>query len=407
MRELVRSTVIAMLAVVALLPAAPAAQTSSDLFSPDVVRRLELWVHSADWEKLKQNFQSNEYYPADVVWNDITVRNVGIRSRGLGSRSATKPGLRVDFDRYTSRQTFLGLKSFVLDNLVQDSSGIRETTAMRFFARMNLHAPREAHVKLYINGEYAGLYGLIESIDKDMLARSFGTIGDDTQNDGHLYEYNFINPWRFDYIGSGLEPYKTRFSPKTHESENDEQLYRRIEEVVRLANELPSSRYLSDLDPKLDLRYFIRYVAVQNFLGENDGFVGYDGMNNFYFYRKENSEQHVFISWDEDNAFWGPEFDLTTRHEENVLMRKAMEVRELSDLYYETLAEAARVASTPDGGDLGWLENEVRRQLDMIRDPMSDDRNRPYSFDDFESQRTFMIIFARDRSRFVESNLPR
>ena len=114
-----------------------------------------------------------------------------------------------------------------------------------------------------------------------------------------------------------------------------------------------------------------------------------------------------FISWDEDNALWGPEFGLTTRHDENVLMRKAMEVRELSDLYYATLAEAARIAETPEGTDLGWLENEVRRQLDMIRDPIIEDRNRPYSFDEHEGQRTFMIIFARDRSRFVQSNLPR
>ena len=287
-------------------------------------------MHDADWEKLKQNFQSNDYYPADLIWNDITVRNVGIRSRGLGSRSATKPGLRVDFNRYTTGGTFLGLKSFVLDNLVQDWSGVRETVAMRFFAKMGIHAPREAHVRLYVRGEYAGLYAVVESIDKEMLARSFGSIGDDTQNDGHLYEYNFTDPWRFNHPGSDLAFYKTRFSPKTHESESDEQLYRRIEEVVRLANELPSDRYLSDLDPKLDLRYLIRYVAVQNFLGENDGFLGYDGMNNFYFYRKENSEQFVFIAWDEDNAFWGPEFGLTTRHEENVVLRKAMEVRELS-----------------------------------------------------------------------------
>ena len=76
-------------------------------------------------------------------------------------------------------------------------------------------------------------------------------------------------------------------------------------------------------------------------------------------------------------------------------------------MYYATLAEAARVAETPDGTELGWLENEVRRQLDMIRDPISEDRNRPYTFDEHESQRTHMIIFSRDRSRFVQSNLPR
>ena len=65
-------------------------------------------LNSADWEKLKQNFRSNDYYPADVVFNGETARNVGIRSRGLGSRSDRKPGLRVDMNRYADGQTFLG-----------------------------------------------------------------------------------------------------------------------------------------------------------------------------------------------------------------------------------------------------------------------------------------------------------
>ena len=80
-------------------PAAAFAQTSDDLFNPEVLQRIELWLNSTDWSKLKAAFQENTYYPADVTWNGQIVRNVGIRSRGLGSRSATKPGLRVDFDR--------------------------------------------------------------------------------------------------------------------------------------------------------------------------------------------------------------------------------------------------------------------------------------------------------------------
>ena len=40
-----------------------------------------------------------------MTWNGMTVRDVGIRSRGRGSRSGNKPGLRVDFDRYRHGQT--------------------------------------------------------------------------------------------------------------------------------------------------------------------------------------------------------------------------------------------------------------------------------------------------------------
>jgi spore coat protein CotH len=393
---------------VAFMPTSSTAQTAADFFNPNVLHRVELRINSADWEKLKQNFQENTYYPADFVWNGITVRNTGIRSRGLGSRSGTKPGIRVDMDRYATDQTFLGLKSFVLDNLVQDPSAIHETTAMRFYERLNIPAPREAHARVYVNGEYAGLYALVEAIDKAFLARIFGEINGDTQNDGHLYEYEFSGRWLFDYFGSDLAPYKTRFDAKTHESETDEQLWRRIETLVRLANELPSDRFMADLDPLFDLRAFVRYVAAQNFVGENDGFLGYDGMNNFYFYRKENSEQQVLLAWDEDNAFWGPEFSLTMRHDENVLFRKAMEIGELRDLYYATLAEAATVAETPaEGSDVPFLENEIRTRLDLIHDALGEDPNRPYSMDDHEFHRSFMILFSRERIRYVQSAIPR
>jgi spore coat protein CotH len=392
--------------IVAWIAASASAQTtplpSDALFDSSVVNRIDLRVNSLDWEKLKQNFQENTYYPADMVFNGQTVRNTGIRSRGLGSRSATKPGLRVDFDRYATDQTFLGLKSIVLDNLTQDKSGVHETVAMKIFTRLGIPAPREAHVRLYVNNELIGLYAVVESIDKTFLARVYGSIGDDTQNDGYLYEFNYVDAWRFSYFGGQLAPYKERFDPKTHESKSDAELYGPIENIVRLANELTPDQLQPVLGEHLVLNDFMRYVAAQNFVAENDGFLGYDGVNNFYFYRLENSNRHVFVAWDEDNAFAFSDFAIDTRHDENVLMRKAMQVPELRSQYYAVLNEAITSTEELTGPDqLSWFEYEVRRQLDLIAPAMHEDPSKPYTNDDFESARSAMIQFARERGRFV------
>ena len=80
----------------------------------------------------------------------------------------------------------------MLDNLTQDFSGIKETVAMRFFTRLGIPAPRETHTRLFVNGRYAGLYALVESVDKTMMGRVFGSIGDNIQNDGYLFEYNYV-----------------------------------------------------------------------------------------------------------------------------------------------------------------------------------------------------------------------
>jgi spore coat protein H len=379
---------------------------SAELFNADVLQRVDLRLHSTDWEKLKQNFQENTYYPADFVWNGQTVRNVGIRSRGLGSRSGTKPGLRVDFDRYATDQTFLSLKSVVLDNLTQDASGIRETVAMRLFSRLGVPAPREAHTRLFVNNQYAGVYAIVESIDKQFLARIFGSIGEDTQNDGYLYEFDWVDPWTFTYLGSDLAAYAARFDPKTHENKSDAEKFGPIEQLVRLANDVSPDQYMSTVNEHLDLHAFMRYVAAQNFVSQNDGFLGYAGMNNFYFYRLENSSRHVLLAWDEDNAFSSPEFPLDLRHTENVLMHKVMQVPELRATYYSVLAEAAALAGEPmDPEAMSWLEHEVRRQSDLIGNAFRDDTVKPYTLDEHNEAREHMITFARSRVRFVQEQL--
>jgi len=394
-RQLIR-TGVPLIAFVLALGGPLAAQTSDDFFNPEVLQRIELWMHGQDWEKLKAAFQENTYYPADMTWNGVTVYNIGIRSRGLGSRSSTKPGLRVDFDRYNNGQQFLGLKSFVLDNLTQDRTGIKETVAMRFFTRIGIRAPRETHARLYVNGAYAGLYGLVESVDKTMMGRVFGSIGDNVQNDGYLFEYNYVlgSPWRFGYEGSALTPYKARFDIKTNESHAESAIWGPIEELVRLANDTPSTTFEQTVGPRLDLGAFVRYIAAQNFISQEDGFNGYDGMNNFYFYRLENSPSHVFIAWDEDVAFLQPDFGITTRNEENVLTRKTLELPAYQSQYFSVLSEAATSASD-------WLRPEMQRQFDMIHNAMIEDTLKPYTNAEYAADRETLLAFPDARITYV------
>ena len=397
------AVVVWMLALLAV--ASPAgAQTADDLFNPTVLHRVDLLMHSQDWEKLKQNFQENTYYPADLQWNGQTVRNSGVRSRGLGSRSGTKPGLRVDFDRYSTSQTFLGLKSMVLDNLTQDQSGVKESVTMRLFARLGVPAPRESFARLYVNNQLIGLYAVVEAIDKDLLARVFGSIDGNVQNDGYLFEYNYLlgSPWRFDYLGSALDPYQERFDAKTKEDKSAADKWGPIEELVRLSNDTPASALAPVLEPRLDIAALVRYVAAQNFVAQNDGFLGYDGMNNFYFYRLEDSTRHVFIAWDEDNAFLSADFPLNTRHEENILMRKLMEASTWKAQYYSVLQEAADSAAQAEAGQAeGWLLAEIRRQLDLIGDAMREDPSKPYTNDEHAAARAALLDFPAPRISYV------
>lgn len=378
------------------------AQTADELFASQDLQRVDLFLHSADWARLRAEFHLNTYYPADLTLNGQTVRNIGIRSRGRGSRSSNKPGLRVDINRYTAGQQFLGLKSFVLDNVTQDASGVHESVAFAFYARLGIPAPRTIHTRLYVNNEYAGLYVIVESVDKSFLARVFGAIGEGRRNDGYLYEFKWVDDWRFGYLGEGLSEYKMRFAPVTHESKSDEELYRPIETLVRLANTTPTDRIAAELRPRIDIPAVIRFIAAQVFLAETDGFLGGFGVNNLYLYRLEDSGVHTFIAWDADNAFYHPEYPINSGIDGNVLMRDFMAVPEYNALYFAEMRRNVEFAEAND-----WLNTETIRQIQRIDTAMKEDPWKPHSNTAYEGKAGDMLNFARARIAFVKRELER
>ncbi|RPJ81568.1 MAG: hypothetical protein EHM13_10215, partial [Acidobacteria bacterium] len=291
---------------------------SSDapLFDDGTLHRVDLWVNSRDWAFLRANFQLNEYYPASFKWRDQTVRNVGIRSRGTGSRSPFKPGLRVDFSRFTTGQRFLGLKALVLDNLTQDASFLHELVAMKLFRRLEIQAPREALAAVYVNNTYAGVYAVVEEPDDTAMARMFG------DGSGYLHEYKWLYEYRFEDLGDDLPRYAELFEPRTRELEPASTLFEPIAAMVRTFNDAPDEEFEENAGQVMDLRAFVSHAAAQAYVAEWDGLLGYAGLNNFYLYRLAASRRFSPIPWDEDNAFRALDYPVDSNLEGNVLMRR-------------------------------------------------------------------------------------
>jgi hypothetical protein len=270
---------------------------------------------------------------------------------------------------------------------------------MAFYERLGIPTPRETHVRLYVRGEFIGLYALVESVDKSFLARTFGVIGEDTQNDGWLYEFVWQDHYLFTDFGTGLTEIKLRFDATTHESKSDEDKYRPIQELITLANQTPVERFVEVIGPRFDIPGFIRFVAAQAYLGDTDGFLGSFGMNNFYLYRLENQIKHVLIAWDTDNTFWGATFPVRPPTD-NVLMQQLMRIPEYEALWYQELARANQMAEAD-----GWLDAEIIRSVQMIDGAMKEDGYKPYSNNSYEGEAGLMLAFARDRITYVKCAL--
>ncbi len=371
-------------------PAAADAQTPADFFDNQALQEVRLFIHSQDLRELRERYAEDVYYPADFLWRGTRVSNVGVRVRGLATRSAIKPGLRIDFNRYVEGQEFLGLNSLVLDNVLKDPSLIRERTSMAFIERMGQPAPRESFGRLYINGVYEGLYAFVEAVDPDFLAR---TLGDGS---GYLFEHKFVGGFYGDYLGDDYEPYKMRFAAQTHRLEADAMLYLPIHDLFYEVNQEVDGVWRDRVSRYIDLPQLITHVAIETFLAEIDGFLGTAGMANFYLYRPEHGGLHRLLAWDRDTTFQEVDSPIFARVQDNALFRRALAFGDLRALYLDRLSECARVAAADR-----WLETEIVRAHLLIRDAVYEDAGKRVSNDDYERAIAGLVSFAQFRPAFV------
>ncbi len=378
------------------VPAPAEAQTAADLFNDQVLHEVRLLMNSRDFAQMRARYQENIYFPADMIWNGIRVRNVGVRNRGTGSRNPMKMGLRLDFNRYAKQQTFLGLTSIVLDNEWQDASLMREALAMSIYRRMGLPAPRESFAKFYINNEYQGVYAMVEPIDTLFTKR---TLNDST---GYLYEYRYVMPFFTEYLGDDVAAYKPLFQPQTHELEGNSVLYGPIRDMFREINGPDDAVWRERVEDRIDLRNFMTHAAVQAFLAENDGLLGYAGLNNFYVFRPANTNTHRLLPWDEDFAFSFVTSSLLRRGEQPVILfERCFAQPDLRALFLDINEDLAHSLI-----ESGWLSAELDRLEALVGPAILADTRKQFSNEAFAESVAFLRDFATNRAFYVLSEIP-
>jgi uncharacterized protein (TIGR03437 family) len=401
-------------AILAIASGIAAGQTSINQFLDDtVVQNLYLTVEPSDWSALLQNYTEDTYYPATFTWNSITL-NIGIRQRGVGSRSAVKPNLDLNFGYYVSGQTFLGESKIVLKANNNDPSNMREWTSMKLFRRMGFPAPRESFGVLYVNGAVFGFYLLIEHADLNFVQRNLGESG------GYLYNWkNQGDNYDFGNLGTNPLLYAPYLDLKSGQATPDLQTF---ENLVQVINRRPDSRFtdvdfIVALSKYLDPNSFLAYAAIDNVLAESDGLVGgQQGMNNFLLYQFQGTTLYQVLPWDKAYAFSTANRDIldgfTNGPLINMLAQRLAGISPYLTAYLEDLTNAATVM----GSAGGWADSEVTREYNLINNAASNDD--PYKqcvsagnsyytcgVQDFQSGVAWLHTFLAVREDFVLSEV--
>ena len=263
---------------------------------------IEITVDPEDLIWIYENVDSDSFHLATIHFQngyiDEIIDSVGFRLRGNTSRNAQKKSFKLDFNHFISGRDFYDVEKINLNGEHNDPSIVRSKLCWDFYQEIGVPSTRASHTKVFINGEYYGLYISIEHIDDTFLKRNY-------ENDsGNLWKC--IWPADLTYRGDNPEDYypyydDTRpYELKTNEEEYD---YSKLARLIRIIDQAPDS-----LEMVLSIKETLQYFAVNILTGSWDDYRFL--RNNFYLYHNPSDDLIHWIPYDYDNSFSVDWFDI-------------------------------------------------------------------------------------------------
>ena len=255
-----------------------------------------------EWMYNWQNVESDSLHPATIhfqnAYIDETIDSIGFRLRGNTSRTSAKKSFKVDFNHFFPGREFFDVEKLNLNGEHNDPSIVRSKVCWDLFQDIGMVGSRAAHAKVFINGDYFGLYVSVEHVDDSFLSRNYA---DDS---GNLWKC--LWPADLSYRGDDPEDYhpyyddKRPYELKTNKDEYD---YSKLARLIRILHQTPDS-----LELVLDIKETIQYFAMNILTGSWDDYRFLK--NNYYLYHDPSDDLIHWIPYDYDNTFSIDWFDI-------------------------------------------------------------------------------------------------
>lgn len=258
------------------------------VYEKDSVESIYFDIDPDQWQDLLDNALDEEYHLTSVTYKGVTLDEVAIRTKGNSSlNSVAQSGgerfsFNIDVNEYVDGQKLLGMKKFVLNNMFNDPSYMREYIAYELLEEMGVATPEHSYVNVYVNGELKGLYLLVEFVNGDFIEKHFSNA------EGDLYKP--------DGVGSDLQWIDDDFASysevelKTNEETSDNGAFMNF--VYQME--------FGDGESVIDQDSVMRYLAVSVALSNLDSYHGALA-HNYYIYEQDG----VFsmLPWDLNESF--------------------------------------------------------------------------------------------------------
>ncbi len=290
------------------------------LFDTTKAAEINIVIDQDKWNGMLENAAEKKWNSCDVVVNGTTFHDVAIRTKGDNSLEgitenpdSNRYSFKLEFDKYNEGQTCFGLDKLCLNNNYGDATSMKEALIYDMFQYMGGQAPLYNYAQIMVNGEYWGVYLILEAVEDSFLTRNYGEqkgalykpgkdMGDDNEvdmdewgiseneetNPGDIYEEGtYSGGADLNYTGDNLKNYELIF--KCDVNKTDKSDHRRIVRALKNISEK------KDLETYMDMDNILKYMAIHNFSVNYDSLLG-DGDHNYYLYEADGKLS--FIPWD-------------------------------------------------------------------------------------------------------------
>ncbi|MGH2627535.1 MAG: CotH kinase family protein, partial [Anaerolineales bacterium] len=298
-------------AFTAALAARAAAQTSDEIYDESRIASFRFTMSAADWQTLCDR-DTGLWYRADMTWQPPggtleTVPGVGLRRSGGGAPNPNvvwytpRPSVRVSFNEFefanpagpgSPGRKWHDVNRIKLDSMIgnTDLSMMRDRLAYGILRAAGASAPRACHARVYVNGDFKGLWTVEEPVRKDFTRQRWGEDG------GNLYEMEYGGSDAYDWRGTDPASYVQ--SPFQEHNNSPGGNYADLVELINIVNN-GGNQIRSRLNAHIHMDRFLSYLAATTAYGDNDDIVHWGGgSNNHYWYHRASSNLMELIKWD-------------------------------------------------------------------------------------------------------------
>jgi len=219
-------------------------------------------------------------------------RKIFARYSGQTALGQLKKSYTVEFadpdhslNAFKGESGFRGHREYVISAQNGDHTKLNTTLGFWAFRQAGLMASEIEPAAVYLNGDYQGLYYLIEPVDEDFLRIRQRRLGS-------LYEaFNGqFDGAHFSFAGG----YDVRLG---FESKGErEEFYGDLERLIQILDASTPENLPARIEPLLDAENYLRYLAVSVLFHNWDGYF-----NNFRLHLDPQIGKFQFIPWDLDN----------------------------------------------------------------------------------------------------------